>query len=88
MAFFKPGMFAKRGVASAPKEQEPPAPPPAQCDVCGLEGHDRATCWSIIRTRADVERTWGRSGSAEQSNGEGEMFEAMRDLWRRMKETR
>ncbi len=88
MGLFRPGMFAKRGVASALKEQETPAPPPAQCDVCGLQGHTPDTCWTIIRARADVERTWGRSGSPEQSSGTGPTFEEMREFWKRMQEGR
>ncbi len=85
MALFKPGMFARRGVASAPKEQEPPTPPPALCDVCSLEGHDRANCWAVIKGRADVERTW--SGS-RWSAGEGDTFQLMREWWRRSQEGR
>ena len=84
MGFFRPGMFAKRGVTSAPKEQETPAP----CDVCGLEGHTRDTCWTAIRSAADLDRTWGRSGRPEQSNSTGATFDEMREWWRRMQEER
>ncbi len=81
MGLFKPGMFAKRGVTSAFKEQETPAHQPVVCAVCGLEGHDSDNCWAIIKSRADLERTW--SGS-QWSAGEGEMFEAMREWWQRI----
>ncbi len=63
-----------------------PVAPPAQCcDVCGLEDHDRANCWAVIKNRADVERTW--SGS-RWSAGEGDTFELMREWWRRVHEER
>ncbi len=89
MALFKPGMFRRRVEReSAPKEKETPAPPPAQCDVCGLEGHDRANCWAVIKDRADVDRTWGRSGSPEQSSGTGPTFNEMKEWWKRMQEER
>ena len=63
MALFKPGMFRKRVEREpAPKEQDTPTRQPVvECDVCGLEGHDRANCWAVIKGRADVERTWSGS---------------------------
>ncbi len=88
MALFKPGMFRRRHdgeSASADREPEAPALPPAQCNVCGLEDHDRANCWAVIKDRADVERTW--SGS-RWSAGEGDSFQLMREWWRRVHEER
>ncbi len=85
MGVFKSGMFGRRGVVSTPKEQETPARPPVRCDVCGLEGHDREGCWTTIRTRADVERTWGRLGNPDWSTGDGDTFEAAQDFWRRFR---
>ena len=84
MGIFRPGMFQRRGTASAPKEQETPARPP-ECDVCGLPDHDRADCWAVIKGRGDIERTW--SGS-RWSAGEGDTFQLMREWWRRVHEER
>ncbi len=85
MGIYTPGMFQRRAAAPAPKEQETPTHQPVVCDVCGLEGHDRANCWAVIKGRADVERTW--SGS-RWSAGEGDTFQLMRGWWRRMQEGR
>ena len=78
-------MFRGRGVVSTPKEPETPVRPPVRCDVCGLEGHDRDACFSIIRSPADVQRTWGRSGNPDRSTGAGDTFEAIGDFWARFR---
>ncbi len=61
-----------------------PVAPPAQCDVCGLEGHDRANCWAVIKDSADAERTW--TGGSRFYAGEGDTFQLMREWWRRMQQ--
>ena len=84
MGRFIPGMFRRRGAASAPEKQETPTPPPEPCDVCGLEGHARDACWTAIRTPADCERTW-RAGGPERSSSHGPTFETIRDFWARFR---
>ena len=80
---FIPGMFRRRGSASAPEKQEAPAPPPLVCDVCGSSDHATDAC-GIIRP-GETGSTWRSGGNANWSSGSGPTFDAGEDFWRRFR---
>ena len=85
MGLFKPGMFAKRGVTSAPKEQETPASPPVvECDACNSQDHTHDTCPSIIRP-GETGRTWQSGDFPDRFPGQGDTFEKVRAFFQRFR---
>ncbi len=57
---------------------------PVVCDLCTLEGHIGDNCWTIIKSRADVERTW--SGARRFAVETDASYADNRELWERTQE--
>ena len=87
--WIRPRQIVARWLGQDPPEpevEEPSAPAPTFCSVCGGEDHSHEHCPAVI-TLQDLRGRAGwfpGDGDPERSSGEGETFTAIRALFRRI----
>ncbi len=80
--WIRPRKVVAQWLGQDPEVTEVPGTPPVECDICTREGHNRDACPGIIRTSADMEKTWGTAGG---SLGRGDSFDLIADFYARFR---